>query len=460
MKRLLIPVVVVVALAAALFLWDLPRERRGVQVEEEGLRLTTLDPELVDTLRVVRSPDRLEVVRDSGDWWLTQPVTERAEDSSVRGILSALCRATAERVVATGVDTTALDAYGLGGLRAPTDWIEMRSANGAVVTYDLGRSNPTGSAIYLRVRGRDEVMLVNIGLGELGRTSYQALRIYDLFDIETEDVDWMQLRNDQGQLTVRRNERGLWFTDDAQRRQVQRRVVHHLAYDLAHARVRRYVADDLDEGAFVAYGLDDPALDMNFEAQSRRYRLRVGNESEEPHLHFARRDSQSTALIVSGELISAMELQLDGVYEANPVPDNYALLDSVRVVWHTGETVTAIPGYRGEWDIVPPPGWQGEPEHFLITAQNLITGLEELQSDQTVELSNASQRADYLQQSRVSCELYWPDRSVIYDLGWRRGEDAHWVHVRGEDRVYRIRRDLYFRLRAALLSADLIDGNS
>jgi len=163
-------------------------------------------------------------------------------------------------------------------------------------------------------------------------------------------------------------------------------------------------------------------------------------------------------LVISGELIQSSELSLEEILEHNPVPDNYALLDSVRVVWPNGASITALPGYRGEWDLRPPPGWKGEPDHFLISARNLISGLEELSSDASVQLDDPSQVDEYLTQARPRFELYWPDRTVIYELGWRRGEDAHWVHVLGENRVYRIPRDLYFRARAALLNADLLDS--
>lgn len=460
MRRLLIPGIVVAGLAAALFWWDLPREKRSEDSQHELLRLTRLDPELVDTLRIVRDGERIELVRRQGDWWLSAPLEERADDASVQGMLNILCRASVTRIISADVDTTALDAFGLGGLRPPQRWVELRAPGREPVVYDLGRKNPSGSAMYMRVRGRDEVMLVDLGMGEIGRTSHQAFRIYDLFDVQTEEIEAITLHTPRGSFTVRRNVRGLWFTDEDSPRQVKRRVIHQLAYDLAHARVRKYLEDGLDEDAFRAYGLQDPALELAFEAHGESYRLGVGNESEEPGLPFARRNLTPTLLMISGEMGAAQDLWVDEFIESNPVPDNYALLDSVRIVWQTGESITAFPGYRREWDLRPPPGWQGDPGHFLVSASNVFRGVEELESDRSVTLPSVAAAREYLATRKVQCELYWPDRTVSYRIGWRRGEDAHWLQIEGEKQVYRISRDLYFRLRGALLSAELLDADS
>lgn len=462
MRRLLVPALLVAALAAALFWWDLPRERREEESEQQALRLTRLDPALVDTLRVQREDGSFELVRRGADWWLTQPIEERADDASVRGVVNSLCRASAERVVRSDVDSTALDAFGLGGLRPPLRWIEMRSNGREPVVYDIGRQNPSGEAVYLRVRGHREVLLVAKGMAELARTSHQAFRIYDLFDVETDAIDGIGLRNPLGEFRARMDPRGLWYTEEDPPRRLQRRKLHQLAYDLAHARVRRYVEDGLPEAAFAAYGLHDPPLELHFTASggSEQHTLLVGNESEEPDLPYARRDGQPTLLVVSGEFNSALQLRVDELVDTNPVVENFALLDSIRVIWHSGESLTVLPGYRGEWDIRPPPGWQGDPDHFLVSAANVVRGVEGLQSDRSVELSEPAQADQYLQTRRVGAELYWPDHTVRYEIGWRSGEDAHWLHIDGESRVHRIPRDLYFRLRSALLVAGLIDGGS
>ncbi len=458
-RGIVLPLVIVALLAAILFLWDLPRQTLREKHEDVALQLSRLDPELVDTLRIHQPNSFLSVVRHHGQWWLQSPVKERADDKATRGMISALCRARGTKVVASGVDTTALDAYALGGLRRPSYWVELIEAGRPPHIYWIGRNNPSDSGSYLRVGGRREVVLAERGVSELAKTSYEALRIYDLFDYTIEQIGQIDLRNDRTSFEAARNARGLWFTTGKNPRQLKRRDLHTLVYDLVHTRIRRYVADGASDSLFYGYGLSNPVLDLRFVADADSHRLRLGNVDEHG-VNYARRDEERTLITISSKLLDSGDKSLEELLETNPVPDNYTLLDSVRVIWKSGESVTAIPGYRREWALRAPLGYTGDRESLLVAAQNLRYGIEELGSDLHVRLRSEDQLQNFLQVEKVRCELYWPDKTVSYEIGWRENDQYNWLHIIGDDMVYRIPRDLFFRLRAVLLVTKLIDPHS
>ncbi len=458
-RRAVLPLVVVMLLAAILFLWDLPHQGRQERREESTLQLSKLDPELVDTLRIHQPDNLISLVRYQGHWWLRTPVNERADDDASRGMISALCRARAMKVVRSEVDTTALEAYGLGGIRRPSHWIELVEAGKTPLIYWIGRENPSDKGSYLRVGGRREVLLVQKALAELARTSFEALRIYDLFDYKTEDIVQIELHTNKASFKAKRDERGLWFTTGDNPRQLKRRDLYALIYDLVHARIIRYVADDVSDSVFYGYGLSQPILDLRFLAKGNSHRLRLGNV-DEYGVNYARRDEERTLITISSKILESGDKSYAELLETNPVPLNYTLLDSIRVIWKTGEEVTAIPGYRREWRLRPPPGFSGKKESLLVAAQNLRYGVEELQSDSRVQLSSPDQLHKFLEVTKVRCELYWPDKTVAYQIGWRKNEEQNWLHILGDDTVYRIPRDLFFRLRGALLTVKLIDPHS
>jgi len=302
-------------------------------------------------------------------------------------------------------------------------------------------------------------LLVRKALAEMARTSFEALRIYDLFDYKIEDITQIELHTDEASVKARRDERGLWFTIGENPRQLKRRDLYALVYDLVHTRINRYVADDVSDSVFFSYGLSRPTLDLHFLAKGNSHRLRLGNVDEYGR-NYARRDEERTLIIISSKILESGDKSYEELLETNPVPLNYTLLDSIRVIWKTGEEVTAIPGYRREWKLRPPPGFTGDKKSLLVAAQNLRYGVEELQSDSHLQLSSPDQLHNFLEVTKVRCELYWPDKTVTYEIGWRKNEKQNWLHIIGDDTVYRIPRDLFFRLRGVLLTVKLIDPHS
>ncbi len=459
-RRLLLPLLVLAVLASALFVWDLPRQEDRQREDLQARRLSHLDPALVDTLRLIQGQQQLVVARNAEGWRLLAPVDEPANESAVRGMIAAFCHAVESKLIDAQADTTALEAYGLGGLRRADHRVELMAAGHPPVIYEFGRSNPSGRGHYLRVVGTRRIRLVDNRLEALSRTSYQALRIYDLFSFDAAQVDSIALDRNGLHLQAVRDSRGLWFTREDPPRQLKRRDLYTMAYDLCEMRIQRFVVDDADDEAFSMYGFASPTLDLRFRARGHRHRLRLGDDAGEG-LNFARRDEETSVLEVDSQLLESTDKSLQELLETNPVPDNYARLDSVVVSWHTGGTVTAIArGLRRQWDLRPPRGFAGPADSFQVAARNLVYGLEELESTEVVDLPDEEAASRYLKVKKIGYVLYWPDRTVRVELGWRRGEDAHWLHVVGEKRVYRIPRDLFFRLRAALLITGAIDPHS
>jgi hypothetical protein len=458
-RRLVFLLAAVALLAAVLLMWDLPRQREAEEEAREAAVLLPTEAALVDTLRLRRPDGVVEAARRGDGWVLLRPIAEPANPGAVEGLLRVFTRAERGRTVATDVDTTALDAFGLGGLRRPDFSVELIGARSRPEILWIGRTNPGGTSAYVRRAGEDVVVLVDKSVRDAALTEYHALRIFDLFAVETEEVDRIAVTWRGGAWAAAKDSMGLWFEEGGTGRQLRRRLLRTVAYDLASARVRRYVADGMAEADFAGYGLHDPLLDLRFDARGEAHRLRLGNEIEENE-HYARRDGAATLLVVSSQLLQSCEMRLGEMLETNPVPFNYDRLDSVRITWHSGEQATCLPVGRGQWRMRPPPGWTGAPDRFDVSVQNVRYGIEELSSDAAVELSSADAFDDFVDEKKVRVDLFWPERTVRYWLGWRRGEDAHWIHVVGTTRAHRIPRDLFFRLRGLLLTAEMIDPRS
>ena len=173
-RRILILLSLAVFLAAVLFFWDLPKEREEQREQALARRITQLDPALVDTLRLHQPEGLVTLVRRPGGWWLLTPLEEKANDGAALGHIAYLCAAERGRIVSSDVDTLALDAFALGGLRPAELYIEL-VAPGERLIYWLGRTNPAETFAYLRVGGSRDVVLVDKTLRDAAMTPYEAL---------------------------------------------------------------------------------------------------------------------------------------------------------------------------------------------------------------------------------------------------------------------------------------------
>ena len=68
-------------------------------------------------------------------------------------------------------------------------------------------------------------------------------------------------------------------------------------------------------------------------------------------------------------------------------------------------------------------------------------------------LARGNDPRDVLDEMPVRCDLYWPHTQLRLWVGWRKGEENHWVYIEGERQLRAIERDLYFRFRSFLMVA-------
>jgi hypothetical protein len=494
----------IAVLAAFLFLWDKPREqRRRLRQEQESL-LLPIDPAVVDTLRLRRVPESVLLVRQPGPansqrtpaavpasvtaaipaavpavpaapaapptpggetpshrWMLLSPVREPADGEVCDGLVRGLTAVHALQAIVTRHDTTAWVEFGLAPNLPGVVRVEVAGPAGQRAALWVGHENPQETAVYVRRDGRDEIELAPPEMGKLARLSHQGLRNYDLFAVSRDSIDWVSIASGKGRWSARRNGRGLWFTEETPPRQLKRYEVDLLVYDLATQRIQRYVEDNVSARHWSAFGLHAPILDISFTAALQPERIRrvaLGNQIDQT-TYYARRDTLRSVLALGGPLLSSGERSLAQLLETNPVPDNYDRLDSLTIRWLAGGSCTAVHQGR-DWTMRLPAGWKGDKARLETPLQNVVHGLETLESTASASLGKGRGFEAIAPVQRVACALFWPDRSVRLRLGWHSGEDFHWLHVDGEQRAHRIGRDLYFRLYSLLLGLGVIPGEN
>jgi hypothetical protein len=366
--------------------------------------------------------------------------------------LKALSEAERVRPLAETDVVDDLSVYGLESLEDGMVVVRVTDVDGTTSVLHVGRTTPEGTATYVQRGPGAPVELAKAELGSLVRNSHNSFRMHDLFAVADSQIVTVTVEAGDVSYAAHRDDRGLWYLDDPDGRRLRRWKMRNLAYDLATSRIRSFVADHLSENDWRAYGLHQPFADVRFTSEDGiSHRIRVGNEGGE-ELVFGRRDDETSVFLFPEQLLTTAEVPLEELLDTSPFAMNFDRLDSVRIVWKDGQSFGMARAGR-DWKPVPTPDDEAEVESLRTPMRNVVYGLERTQALGTMLLTKGSTAAEVLDEQPLRCVMVWPYETVRFAVGWRSGEETHWIHVEGSRELIRVPRDLFFRLRGYLISA-------
>lgn len=155
-RNTLILFAILVALAAYVFLVELPKSKQPSEEQTQAVPLWEIPQEQIVRLEAVKKDGQTLVLERAEDqtWWIRQPIVYEADESRVSGVLRDLSALKSTRSISGTVN---LADYGLA---TPAMTVTLTLADGARHTLALGDENPTGSYRYARADDAPEVHLV------------------------------------------------------------------------------------------------------------------------------------------------------------------------------------------------------------------------------------------------------------------------------------------------------------
>jgi hypothetical protein len=119
--------------------------------------LVTLSPSRFDEVTVSHGGETLAIVRKDDRWVLVSPAGLRLTSDLVAALLDTLASIPpVERLSNDGRDATAF------GLSPPEAEVSMKGSDGVAAAIEIGKRNPTGTAVYAAVRGEGSVYLLGL----------------------------------------------------------------------------------------------------------------------------------------------------------------------------------------------------------------------------------------------------------------------------------------------------------
>lgn len=152
----------VLALAAGFHVYGVWRERGPVAAVEERpvAPIINATASSIDAMTVVRGDLSVEIERDGERWVVVRPAGLEVSNDLLDALLDTLTTIPPVEILSDDEDGgTSIAQFGLD---PPLAVLALRSSGASVATVELGKRNPTRTAVYARLVEEDRLYLLGL----------------------------------------------------------------------------------------------------------------------------------------------------------------------------------------------------------------------------------------------------------------------------------------------------------
>ena len=289
--------VTLIALASYVYFvtWRTPEIDTGTKLDKVFAELQTDE---IDELRVKSASGETTALKKADDaWQLQAPVTDKADEAEVSGLISNLGTVEVSRVI--DENPPDLTPYGLG---PPRIEIEFKAGGDAMDKKLLiGDKSPTGAQLFAKRNDEKRVFLIPGFLESTFNRSAFDLRDKTLLKVDLEKVDGLEVVADGKTLQLNKDGTNWKITKPVQAR-ADYGAVEGLIGRLQTSQMKAIVTGDAAPSELKKYGLDKPTTTVNVSAGSSRAALLVGAKTPD-NTFYARDLSRPMVFTIDATLV-------------------------------------------------------------------------------------------------------------------------------------------------------------
>jgi hypothetical protein len=289
---------VLVAIAGGVVLWD---HYRGVPTEErlaKSKRVIQLDTKTVTQIELVRSNETIRLEKTGDHWDIKEPLAVRAEFSAVSSLLDEL--EFADRLRTLSDKDVAAANLAEFGLAAPALTIKLRHKTGSTVVR-IGAETPAGDAVYVNVEGQKPVFVVRKFTFNRVHQSLDQLRSRTVMEFSPAATTKLEIKS--AERSVELTKSNLWVLTRPLAARADQGKVGELLNDLQNLRVLDFVSEKPAD--VHTYNLDEPEREITVFAGATGQTLLFGkpltNDSSKVYAKLKGADSIFTVAATSAK---------------------------------------------------------------------------------------------------------------------------------------------------------------
>ena len=269
--RLLILALVVLGFGVFIYFFERQKPTTDELAERKDKLFADLDQEKARRIVIDNSHGHFELVKEAGEWRLTAPIADNANQGAVSSLLSTLRTLKAERTLpAAGLK---LADYGLD---KPQLTASVEDESGKTFALRLGNELPLGNSRALTTGGGD-VYVVSKYIATDVERDLAGWRSDQLVQVYSSDVASVSIASPAGRVALA-NTSGVWTITEPFADLADRDRAEGLISDLNAARIKEFIDAP---GDLAALGLAKPALEVNLVRKDKPpVKLEFGAERE------------------------------------------------------------------------------------------------------------------------------------------------------------------------------------
>ncbi len=413
MKRLLILVGILVALAAFVYFYEIRGKEEREKKEEASKKFVQLDPDKVARLSLVRRKESpITFVKSGTQWKMTQPIQTNADSTSVEGLIQSLASATSDRTI----EKADLGKY---GLKDPSVSVTVEEGN-KKQTIRLGDKDFSASNVYAARENETSVYLIPDSAYIKATQAVTDFRDKAILDFITEGLDRIEISRKNDSIELKK-EKDRWYLQKPAVEPADSSTVDALVNAVRFGRIQTFVDESLNN--LKKYGLDPPAVRLALISGDKKAELNLGDKQGENYYAY-----------VPGRTVVFTVLK-DVIDKANQPPDQFQSRDVVRferdkvkrikVSAEKGKWTVEKQG--NQWKVTDPPG----KDKKVFEDYRVFLALEDLHADKVLKPGSMA-----LSSPIFTCELTLEGSTLRVET-FKKGSDWY-ARSSQSDKIFKI----------------------
>jgi hypothetical protein len=431
-------------LLAFVYFYEVKGGEKRRQEAEKSKQLLDFEDSEATRLVIDRGDTTVVLEKAGGDWKLTAPVRDRADQEAVERYLRNLRETEREKVIA---DSAAASGDGKVaaryGLDEPRLKVLLETEGGVRDTVLLGSDSPTDRYTYAQQRGANPEIFA-MRAWRFDNLDKGAFDLRDRRVLAFDKDEVVEVRRErQGERAILVKEEGQWHLRQPLEARADKDEVDGLLNQIKNAQIEAFVAESADQETLAEYGLQGPAwleLSLLVGADRAEKRLSLGRQEEKGRF-YARDASRSQVFSVDSTLAQKLAKGIEELRDKKPLRFARDRVARIELVNSMGQAIAAEKDTAGIWSIAAPEPAEAKSWKF----NSLLTDLEQLEAEgfaTSALFETARQKGELLH-----CKLLAEDGQVLLEARFAgAAEGPLYLSAAGDPSVYAVGKDDFAEL--------------
>lgn len=347
-KSTLIVVVLAIALGAFVYFYDSKHSVALPPEEASWKPAFAIKADQIAGLTIASATGKTVFTKQGKDWRITQPVSTRADQTSISGIVNDLSSAKIRRSFAP---TDSLSKYGLA---QPAVTIDFQQKGGAGHTVRLGDKDFSGNVVYALIDASKNVDLLPVSLLDETDKPLSQLRDRSLLELNDAEITGITIDDPSGTVAVTKKN-SVW--DIAKPREVlaDSSAVDSLASALSTDKFTDVASESPND--LTKYGLNHPSMSVTATAKGQEFHLLVGKKNGDNY--YARDTARPMIFEISSTVYDALNKKFFDLRDKSILHFDPANVAAVEIRNASG-TIQCAQGKDDQWTILQPAADKGK----------------------------------------------------------------------------------------------------